>query len=126
MQTRCNGVKLPVLKRKRVNIMADDQSTQTWREEAAQLRAEIDRVDDWANGVFLALFDLLPPLLREHPQIAATIAPMWKKAAQNWDTLQTGTMQGESFDEPEGVLEARKLLYRMLAQHQVFPEHAPR
>ena len=34
----------------------------------APLRQELDELDDWANGVFAALADVLPLLLRKNPE----------------------------------------------------------
>lgn len=37
------------------------------RKEIERLRAEVDAVDDWANGIFLMLVQVLPHLVRDHP-----------------------------------------------------------
>ncbi len=37
---------------------------------AALLREEIDRLDDWANGLYLVLLNVLPFLMKAHPEMA--------------------------------------------------------
>lgn len=89
----------------------------------APLRQEIDQLDDWANGVFAALADLLPPLLRKHPDIAADLEPLWRYASERWQHLQQPQAQGQAVDfhETEHLLEARKMLYRQLAGLKAWP-----
>lgn len=79
------------------------------RKEIAQLRAEMERVDNWANGLLLVLMELLPPLLKKNPDIAAQLADSWRKAAEGFE-------RGGK-DE----LEARKILYRNLDLIGVWP-----
>lgn len=81
----------------------------------APLREELDKLDDWANGLFVIFSEVLPALLREHPEMAAQLAPQWAGAAKRFDALQTSgqrrTKDGESLE----LLEARKMLYRLFA-----------
>lgn len=100
--------------------MSEDQAG-TWREEAERLRAEIDRVDDWANGVFAALLEVLFPLLRAHPEIAKELAPVWQRIAERFDAQTKGKRQAGNFHEPDEMLEARAMLYRELSKFGVFP-----
>ncbi|MCK9987424.1 MAG: hypothetical protein AzoDbin1_03896 [Azoarcus sp.] len=93
------------------------------RQEIGQLRVELDRLDDWANGVFVALTDALPPLLRANPEAAAYLAPMWRKAAERFDQLQAHTGQAEDFHETAELLEARKMLYRQFDRLGLWPRH---
>ena len=44
-------------------------SEQALRQEIAELRARIEAVDDWAAGVHKVLADVLPFLLRGHPEV---------------------------------------------------------
>lgn len=90
----------------------------------APLRQEIDQVDDWANGVFAALNDLLPPLLKKHPDIAHDLEPLWRYASEQYDTLDS-TGQADDFHETQGLLEARKMLYRHIALLHAWPPRAP-
>ena len=96
------------------------------REEVAQLRAELDRLDDWANGVFAALSDALLPLLKANPQTAAYLAPIWRSAAERFDEVQTEPGQAGDFHETAELLEARKMLYRQFAILGVWPPHDPK
>lgn len=91
----------------------------------ATLRAEIDKVDDWANGLFVALNDVLQPLLRELPALAQQLAPAWHRTAERFDALQAGgaVPDGEN-DESLEVLEARKMFYRICASLDLWPQPA--
>ena len=79
---------------------------------AATLRAEINKVDDWANGVFMVLLNVLPGVLRSNPELARQIAPQWEKASEDFDRID---VQGKPAkpDEPLEFLEARKMMYRI-------------
>lgn len=79
---------------------------------AATLRAEINKVDDWANGVFLALKDVVLPLLKDHPGAACEVGPVWRKAAEQFEQIEQGTPPADP-DETLELLEARKMLYRI-------------
>jgi len=85
----------------------------------APLRQEIDRLDDWSNGVFAALSELLRPLLAEHPEIAATLASSWRRASEVYDTLGSEG-QAADFHETQELLEARKILFRLLPAFEEF------
>lgn len=88
----------------------------------APLRQELDQVDDWANGVFCALSDLMPVLLKTQPEIARYLEPMWRKASERYDHIGS-TGQADDFHETQALLEARKTLYRRLAVLKAW--HAP-
>ena len=92
----------------------------------APLRQELDELDDWANGVFAALADVLPLLLRKNPEIAVVLEPMWRGAAERREHLQQpqAQAQADDFHETEHLLEARKMLYRQLAVLKAWPERA--
>ena len=87
----------------------------------APLREELDKVDDWAGGLFVVLLNVLPHLLRTQPELAAKLEPQWRKAAQRFDALQARgarhTRDGESLE----TLEARKMLYRIFAVMELWP-----
>lgn len=89
----------------------------------APLRQELDQVDDWANGVFAALSDLLLPLLKKHPEIAQELQPLWQGASEQYDKLE-GVAQADDFHETQYLLEARKMLYRKLSALQAWPAPA--
>lgn len=85
------------------------------------LRAEINRVDDWANGIFAVLQDVLPVLLLQAPELARQVAPRWRQAAEAFDRVN---LEGKAAkpDEPLEFLEARKMLYRIFALMGVWTE----
>ncbi|QSI33320.1 hypothetical protein GNX71_28650 [Variovorax sp. RKNM96] len=87
----------------------------------APLREEMDRLDDWANGLFVVFTNVLPFMLREQPKLAEQLAPQWLSAAERFDALQaTGdkrTKDGETLE----LLEARKMLYRVFEVLKLWP-----
>lgn len=95
--------------------------TELLRAELAQLRRELERQDDWMDGLFLVLIDLIPPLLRQQPELAATLAPMWHKAAERFAEVEATPGQSECFQETAERLEPRKLLYRNIAVLGLWP-----
>lgn len=90
----------------------------------APLREELDKVDDWAGGLFVVFLNVLPHLLRTQPELAAKLEPQWRKAAQRFDALQARgarrTKDGESLE----TLEARKMLYRIFSLMELWPQSA--
>lgn len=84
------------------------------RHEIEQLRAEISRADDWANGIFSILQEVLPLLLRKNPDIAALLDDSWRAAAERFDVIAPPTEQQIDLAQPEPLefLESRKILYR--------------
>ncbi len=89
----------------------------------APLRQELDQLDDWANGVFAALADVLLLLLLVQPDIAVALEPLWRAAAEQYDRLDT-LGQADDFHETQALLEARKMLYRQLALRKLWPAPA--
>lgn len=85
------------------------------RQEVAQLRAELERVDNWATGVFQVLQEVLEYQLGEQPGLAAWLEPMWREASQRFDEVDGNTGQPAGPDETVERLEARKMLYRMFS-----------
>lgn len=90
---------------------------------AAILRAEINKVDEWANGIFAALRDGLGHLLGNvHPIISEGLAHEWDQASQDFDRIAAGDKalhnKGESLEQ----LEARALLYRFYVQLGMMPK----
>ncbi len=93
--------------------------TQIVRDENATLRAEVNRLDEWADGLFVALRDLSSACIQGNPVLAATLAGRWKDVAQRYDLVEQGVAP---FAEPESLdrLEARKMLYRQLSYERAF------
>lgn len=88
---------------------------------AAILRSEINKVDDWANGVFAALRDVLMHQLKTDPALAAGLAPEWRRAAEAFDRIDVQGLPAAP-DEPLEFLEARKMLYRLSAVLGLMPK----
>lgn len=84
------------------------------------LRAELKTTDDWATGVFLTLEQILPFLLRGHPEIAK-IEQTLKHSEQRFEELCAHPERAEDSDETAEKYEAAKMLYRQLAILGVWP-----
>jgi len=81
----------------------------------APLREELDKLDDWANGLFVVLAEALPLLMRGRPAVAAELAPRWAAVAGRFDALQASGQRRNQEGESLELLEARKMLYRLFA-----------
>ncbi|CAM3935424.1 hypothetical protein ACAN107058_20250 [Paracidovorax anthurii] len=90
----------------------------------APLREELDKVDDWAGGLFVVFLNVLPHLLRTQPELAAKLAPQWRKAAQRFDALQARGARRARDGESLESLEARKMLYRIFSLMELWPQSA--
>lgn len=90
---------------------------------AAVLREEINKVDDWANGIFAAVRDALGHLLGEaRPIVGDGLAHSWGKAAQDFDSIMAGDKAAHHAGESLEQLEARALLYRFYVRLGMMPE----
>ena len=95
------------------------------RQEVARLRAEVDRLDDRANGVLVALTDALLPLLKANPEAATYLEPTWRAAAERFEQVEANSGQAEDFHETAELLEARKMLYRQFQRLGLWRGHQP-
>lgn len=87
------------------------------RKEIEQLRAEMRAADEWAEGLYSALLDVVIQLNRHSPRLADELKSRWRKSAARLDALSAGRKPDsgcDSIDTP-GNLEPRALLYRALA-----------
>lgn len=89
------------------------------RQEVAELRRQIDEVDDWANGIQRVLVTVLPFLLRGHPD-AGKVEDLLRDHSERYDELSEHPERA-SKDEPAALHEAGKMLYRQLAILGVWP-----
>lgn len=94
-----------------------EQVRQEVEHRIAPLRRELDGIDNWANGVFAALLDLLLPLLKSHPELAKTLEALWRRAADEYAELELQPNRNGAAE----LLEARKMLYWLLAQLGQWP-----
>ncbi|QPF74216.1 hypothetical protein G8A07_15685 [Roseateles sp. DAIF2] len=93
-----------------------EQVRQEVEHRMAPLRRELDGMDDWANGVFAALLDLLLPLLKTHPELGRTLEALWGRAAEQYAELERSPERRAELQTTPELLEARKMLYWVLAQ----------
>lgn len=82
-------------------------------EQYALLGKKISASDDWSNGVFCALVDVLHVLSRELPSVVRELEPQWQKAAERYNTLPDDSEEAQR-------LEARKILFGMLTSDGTF------
>lgn len=80
---------------------------------AQQLHREIANVDEWANGLFTVLVNILPALLRANPELARQLEPQWRNAAERFEQLSAGAAPADP-DECAERLEAPKMLHGLL------------
>lgn len=98
-----------------------EQVRQEVEHRIAPLRRELDGLDDWANGVFAALLDLLLPLLKTHPELSHTLEALWRSAAEQYAELERSPGRRRELQTTPELLEARKMLYWMLGQLGQWP-----
>lgn len=88
---------------------------------AAVLREEITKVDDWANGIFAALRDVLGHQLKESPEMGKALAKTWSRAARDFDRIHVHGLPAKPH-EPLELLEARKMYYRLFSHVGFMPK----
>lgn len=88
---------------------------------AAVLREEINKVDDWANGIYAALRDVLAYQLRQSPELGKALAKNWSRAASDFDRIHVHGLPARK-DEPLEFLEARKMFYRVFSHLGTMPK----
>lgn len=95
-------------------------SEQALRQEIAELRAKIEAVDDWAAGVHRVLLDVLPHLLRGHPEVEKVHQAMLF-SDQQYEALTANPASSEGSGLTAGLYEPSKILNRMFAGLGVWP-----
>lgn len=100
-----------------------DDEIQKLRKEVAELRKQIDEVDDWANGIQASLMYVLPLLLRDHPEVK-NLQRMFEQGSARYEELKAHPRRGET-TETAALYESRKMLYRQLALLGVWPDVDP-
>ena len=79
----------------------------------APLQDEINKLEDYACGIYGVLHNLMPPLLKANPSLASELLPYWQGAAARHEQLENGTRVPEIGESVE-ILEARKDLFSHL------------
>lgn len=82
------------------------------RQEIERLRAEIAAANVWADGIYLLLQQVLPPLLSDHPS-ATDIRQMLRHTDERYEELLAHPARAEE-GETAGQYEASKMLHRQL------------
>lgn len=100
-------------------------SEQELREEIAALRARIEQVDDWAAGVQQVLLNVLPSLLRGHPE-AAKVHGLLQKADERYEQLKADPASADpASGQTAELYEPAKMLNRLLGIMGVWPDVDP-
>lgn len=71
---------------------------------------DVDKVDDWANGIWHALMDLLCVMADTHPEVLVQLEDKWRECSDNYLAAKTKNY----VTQDARMLEARKMLYQML------------
>ncbi|MEO1820070.1 hypothetical protein [Pseudomonas sp.] len=99
-------------------------SEQQLRQELADLRLKMDQVDDWAAGLQKVLLEVLPVLLRGHPEVAKVQAVL-KAADIRYEELSENPLDAEWPGESAGLYEPSKMLHRVMGTLGVWPDVDP-
>lgn len=91
--------------------------------EIERLRTQIDDAENWSNGVFLLLEQVLPFLLRGHPEVEK-LQKLLQSSDDRYEELLKYPHRAEP-DEPAGLYEASKMMNRQLALLGVWPNIDP-
>lgn len=99
----------------KISAVSDPQTQQA----LLALQAEMQATDDWANGVFQLLHQVLPHLLRGHPNVEKIQNSLQFSDARYEELL----LHPERAEEGEtaGQYEAGKMMHRQLAILGVWP-----
>lgn len=93
------------------------------RQALLALQAEMNATDDWANGIQMMLVQILPLLLRDHPNVKK-IQRLLERSDSRYEELLAHPERAEE-GESAGQYEAGKMMYRQLAILGVWPDVDP-
>lgn len=86
----------------------------------ALVQGRVERVDQWAQGIFVALRDVLFHLLADSSDLGRYLGSDWRRAAAQFDAIEAGEMPATP-DANLDLLEARRLLYRTFSEIGLMP-----
>lgn len=95
-------------------------SEQALRQEIAELRAKVEAVDDWAAGVHRVLADVLPFLLRGHPEVEK-VHQLLQQSDRRYEELSAPPETPQGSGDAAGLYEPGKMLNRLFAVLGVWP-----
>jgi hypothetical protein len=84
------------------------------------IQRELDELDDFCNGLLLALAEVLPHIWKADEGISRTLAKTWGEASRQFDQIEKLDGQHPDFDQTLELLRPRKVLYDILLKRKEF------
>lgn len=100
--------------------MNDKQRIAELEQEIVTLRKKIDQVDDWANGIYMALQYTLCALLPECDVARKKLQKLLALEAKQYEQMERQGLTHTSEGMPLERFEASKILYRTLEVSDVW------
>lgn len=84
------------------------------------LQQRLESNEEWSHGLFVVLANIVPTLLKSHPELAAKVETHWREAAEKYQRITESGQQREGCDTAD-FLEARKIIYGLALGMQAWP-----
>ena len=98
----------------------DERVEQALQKRLEPIQRELDELDDFCNGLLLALAEVLPHIWKADEGISRTLAKTWGEAARQFDQIEKLDGQHPDFDQTLELLRPRKVLYDILLKRKEF------
>lgn len=95
-------------------------NVESLRQEIAELKQQVEEIENFANGIQRVLLAVLPYLLRDHHK-AGEVAGYLKKSSARYDELLAHPERADA-GETVDLYEAAKMLYRTMGMIDVWPD----
>lgn len=84
------------------------------------LQQQLAAQEEWSHGLFIVLANIVPSLLKSHPELAAKLESHWREASEKHQRITKTGQECEGHDTAD-FLEARKILYGLALGMQAWP-----